>query len=70
MKKTLFFALAALVLTACNKQQTTTVTEQQERVEQVRTTVLEAREIQREISLSTNLQGYLTQNEHHRSQER
>ena len=35
---------------------------EQERVEQVRTTVLHEREIQREISISTNLQGYLTQN--------
>ena len=65
MKKTLLFALAALTLAACNKQKTettATTAEQQERVEQVRTIVLEAREIQREISVSTNLQGYLTQN--------
>lgn len=39
-----------------------TITEQEERVEQVRTMVLHEQEIEREISLSTNLQGYLTQN--------
>ena len=49
-----------LAFISCGKQQTTT--EEQERVEQVRTTVLQPREIEREISVSTNLQGYLTQN--------
>lgn len=61
MKKTFIYALSALALVACSSKQTT-VTEQEERVEQVRTTVLQPREIEREISLSTNLQGYLTQN--------
>ena len=60
MKKTILYSLAALALMACSKQQTTT--EEQERVEQVRTTVLQPREIEREISVSTNLQGYLTIN--------
>ena len=60
MKKTILYSLAALALMACSKQQATT--EEQERVEQVRTTVLQPREIEREISVSTNLQGYLTQN--------
>lgn len=60
MKKTIFYVLATLALVACGKQQTTT--EEQERVEQIRTTVLQPREIEREISVSTNLQGYLTQN--------
>lgn len=45
---------------ACGSE--TTSTGEQERVEQVRTTVLQPREIEREISVSTNLQGYLTQN--------
>ena len=54
------YSLAALALMACSKQQTTT--EEQERVELVRTTVLQPREIEREISVSTNLQGYLTIN--------
>ena len=60
MKKTLFYTLAALSLIACGKKEATT--EQQERVEQVRTTVLQPREIEREIAVSTNLQGYLTIN--------
>jgi RND family efflux transporter MFP subunit len=60
MKKTILYVLAALALVACGKQQETT--EEQERVEQVRTQVLQPREIEREISVSTNLQGYLTQN--------
>lgn len=60
MKKTILFSLAVLALISCGKQQATT--EEQERVEQVRTTVLQPREIEREISVSTNLQGYLTQN--------
>ena len=62
MKKLpLYIVLCTFVLSlvACSKQ---TATEEQERVEQVRTTVLQPREIEREISVSTNLQGYLTQN--------
>ena len=60
MKKTFLYTLAALTLMACSKQQAST--EEEERVEQVRTTVLQPREIEREISVSTNLQGYLTLN--------
>lgn len=60
MKKTILYTLAALVLISCSKEKT--ATEQEERVEQVRTTVLQPREIEREISVSANLQGYLTQN--------
>ena len=60
MKKTILYTLAALALMACSKK--TKVAEEAERVEQVRTTVLQPREIEREISVSTNLQGYLTQN--------
>ena len=62
MKKIFIFALAALTLASCSKDSQTTSTEQQERVEQVRTVILESQEIEREISVSTNLQGYLTQN--------
>lgn len=64
MKKYALFALAALSLVACNKANTKkkTTDAQTVRTEQVRTTILHPREIQREISLSTNLQGYLTQN--------
>lgn len=49
------------MLVGCGNQ-TEQTAEEQERVEQVRTTVLQPREIERAISLSTNLQGYLTQN--------
>ena len=60
MKKTILYSFAALALMACGKNDAST--EQEERVEQVRTTVLQPREIEREISVSTNLQGYLTVN--------
>jgi RND family efflux transporter MFP subunit len=59
MKKSFIYVLAALTLVACGNKNTT---EQEERVEQVRTMVLHEQEIEREISVSTNLQGYLTQN--------
>ena len=61
MKKIFIYSLAALTLMACGKSKET-ATQEEERVEQVRTTVLQPREIEREISVSTNLQGYLTQN--------
>lgn len=59
-KKILFYSLAALTLVACGNKQA--ATQEEERVEQVRTKVLQPREIEREISVSTNLQGYLTLN--------
>lgn len=62
MKKIMFTALAVLALASCSKENKTATTETTERVEQVKTQVLNAREIEREISVSTNLQGYLTQN--------
>ena len=55
------YLLAALALIGCGSKEST-ATQEEERVEQVRTTVLQPREIEREISVSTNLQGYLTQN--------
>lgn len=58
-KKIILYFIAALTLVGCGKE---TATEQEERVEQVRTQVLQPREIEREISVSTNLQGYLTLN--------
>lgn len=61
MKKTIIYSLAVLALMACGKQEAA-VTEADERVEQVRTIVLQPREIEREICVSTNLQGYLTVN--------
>lgn len=61
MKKNIIFVLAALALMGCSSKETT-ATQEDERVEQVRTTVLHSQEIEREISVSTNLQGYLTLN--------
>ena len=58
-KKILFYSLAALVLISCGK---TTEQAEEERVEQVRTIVLQPREIERVINVSTNLQGYVTLN--------
>jgi RND family efflux transporter MFP subunit len=60
-KKIFIYSLAALTLMACGKKESS-VSQEEERVEQVRTTVLHLQEIQREISVSTNLQGYITQN--------
>ena len=60
MKKVFIYVMAAVAMMACSSE--TTTTEQEERVEQVRTTVLHTQEIEREISVSTNLQGYLTVN--------
>ena len=61
MKKNFMYLLAALALIGCGSKESTAMQEE-ERVEQVRTTVLQPREIEREITVSTNLQGYLTQN--------
>lgn len=58
-KKIFLFTAAALVLVGCSKQQTEA---QQEVAEVVELTTLHAREIQREISLSSNLMGYETVN--------
>lgn len=66
MKYKSILFLSVLMLAACGSKETTsTGSEQeqaQERVEKVSTTKLKAREIERVISVSTNLQGYLTQN--------
>ena len=62
MRKNILYLLAALALVGCGSKKETAATQEEERVEQVRTTVLQPREIQREINVSTNLQGYLTQN--------
>ena len=60
MTRLVIYTLAALTLVGCGKKTGSAVEE--ERVEQVRTIVLHPRQIEREIILSTNLQGYLTQN--------
>ena len=60
MKKSFIYCLAALSLLACNKTQE--ATEQEEIAEVVELTTLHTREIQRELSLSSNLMGYETVN--------
>ena len=63
MKKFMIMATAALVFVGCgNKQQATTTDATEERVEVVELTTLHPREIQRDITLSSNLLGYQTQN--------
>ena len=62
MKKIFIYSIAAMMLIGCSKQTEQTAAQEEERVEQVRTTVLQPREIERVITVSTNLQGYLTQN--------
>jgi RND family efflux transporter MFP subunit len=59
MKKTILYTLAALTFIACGKKSEDAA---EERVEQVRTMVLQPREIERVINVSTNLQGYVTLN--------
>ena len=59
MRKLFLFAAAALMLVSCNSKQAET---QEEAAEAVELTTLHAREIQREISLSSNLMGYETVN--------
>lgn len=60
MKKIMYVAVAALVLVACGKKEV--ATEQAEKVEIVKTMILQPREIERELTISTNLQGYETVN--------
>ncbi len=62
MKKNLFYALALLTLASCGGKENATALQSDEKAEQVKTTVLAPREIAREISISTNLQGYQTVN--------
>ncbi|MCQ2343084.1 MAG: efflux RND transporter periplasmic adaptor subunit [Paludibacteraceae bacterium] len=59
MKKIVIFSLAALSLMACSKQ---VATEEEERVEVVKTMTLQPRKVQRQITVSANLQGYETVN--------
>ena len=60
MKKSFIYCLAALSLLGCTKTQE--ATEQEEVAEVVELTTLHSREIQRELSLSSNLMGYETVN--------
>ena len=61
-KMVLFAAIASMMLVGCKKQDAAIVTEEEQAAEPVEVTVLQSREIQREISLSSNLQGYETVN--------
>jgi len=59
MKKIVYFMAAGLVMAGCTK---TTTTQQTEKVEVVKTIILQPREVERQLVVSTNLQGYETVN--------
>ena len=61
MKKSVLLMAAAVCLIGCGKKDAQ-VTQEAERVEVVGTIILENHEIERVLNVSTNLQGYLTQN--------
>ena len=61
MKKIVFLFAAAVCLISCGSKDAQT-TQEAERVEVVGTMILENHEIERVLNVSTNLQGYLTQN--------
>lgn len=58
MKKNMIYALALVLLASCGEKKTQTAATDEVRAEQVKTVILHPREIQREITLSTNLQPY------------
>lgn len=64
MKKVMIYSLAALMMLAgCSKKEAeTTAATEEERSELVELTTLHSREIQRVITLSSNLEGYQTVN--------
>lgn len=62
MKKIVLVMAAAVCLIGCGKEEAQTAQQEQERVEVVSTMTLQESEIERTITISTNLQGYLTQN--------
>ncbi|MBQ0154418.1 MAG: efflux RND transporter periplasmic adaptor subunit [Bacteroidales bacterium] len=55
--KTFYLVAATMVLVACGKEATV---QEQEKVEIVKTMTLQPRRVQRQLSISTNLQGYET----------
>ena len=61
MKKIVLLMVAAVCLIGCGKKDAQ-ATQEAERVEVVGTMILENHEIERVLNVSTNLQGYLTQN--------
>ncbi|MCQ2310751.1 MAG: efflux RND transporter periplasmic adaptor subunit [Paludibacteraceae bacterium] len=59
MKKIVYLVFAAMTLVACGKKE---AVEQQEKAEVVKTMILQPRKVMRQLSVSTNLQGYETVN--------
>ena len=62
MKKIVLLMAAAVCLISCGKKDAQSTQQEAERVEVVGTMTLQEKEIERVLHLSTNLQGYLTQN--------
>ena len=62
MKKIVFLMAAAVCLISCGKKDAQSTQQEAERVEVVGTMTLQEKEIERVLHVSTNLQGYLTQN--------
>ena len=61
MKKIVLLMAAAVCMIGCGNKDAQN-TQEAERVEVVSTMILEEHEIERVLNISTNLQGYLTQN--------
>ena len=62
MKKIVLMMAAAVCLIGCGKKDAQATQQEAERVEVVSTMILENHEIERVLNVSTNLQGYVTQN--------
>ena len=62
MKKIVLMMAAAVCLIGCGKKDAQSSLQETERVEVVSCMTLQDQEIERVFTVSTNLQGYLTQN--------
>ena len=62
MKKIVLMMAAAVCLIGCGKKDAQATQQEAERVEVVGTITLQEKEIERVLNISTNLQGYVTQN--------
>ena len=62
MKKIVLLMAAAVCLIGCGKKDAQATQQETERVEVVGTITLQEKEIERVLNISTNLQGYVTQN--------
>ena len=62
MKKIVLMMAAAVCLIGCGKKDAQATQQEAERVEVVSCMTLQDQEIERVFTVSTNLQGYLTQN--------